>query len=290
LLGAVLSARDGGSGRPGDRTARTFSSFPEYELDLVGYAQVQGTARCLVGAGFPQLANVELPPPDRRTSHVQVNLGFFGPTSMGYARTYGFGPGLSSDWQPPQLLDSHGGFGNRLTRCQERAWRAIDPYAREVYLDYVALSGVVSSEYGRLMTEAIRTENLNADLLDCLTGEGYEVLDRAAFLANPYPGHFGIKTGTLEASSVLWRPPRGTGILQVTAADLPARYAPAPEEAEFAVAFAGCNHKTGRLERLQATSRQTQDMIMREHETEMTTLNTKLAPLARRAAALTGLH
>jgi hypothetical protein len=31
-------------------------------------------------------------------------------------------------------------------------------------------------------------------------------------------------------------------------------------------------------------------MIMREHETEMTTLNTKLAPLARRAAALTGLH
>jgi hypothetical protein len=287
LLGTALSARDDGSGQPGNQEGRMFSSFRDHDLDLVGYAQIQSTATCLAHAGYPRLAGSGLPPPGRDIGHLRVDLALFGPATEAYARSYGFGPGPNVDWQPPQLLGSGGAFGTRLVGCEQRAWRAIGPHARQVYLDYVALSGVVSSEYDSLMTGTIQAENLNADLLDCLTADGYTALDRAAFLANPFPGHFGIKTGSLQVSPDTWRPPLDSGTVQVTLASLQTRYVPTPEEAEFAAAFAHCSRKTGRLERLLATSRQAQDRIIREHEAEMTVLNTKLAPLARRAAALT---
>jgi hypothetical protein len=277
LLGAVLSVRDDdsrGSGRPG---GRSFSSFPDYELDLLRYAQVEITARCLTNAGFPQLVNIAMPPPSKTTKHLTADLAIFGPTSDTYARTYGFGPGPNGDWQPPMTVSRNGPFDKALSRCDQRAWRTIGTDAQPIHTTYKALSATMISEYGDLMTETIKAENLNVHLLDCLTDRGYTVLDSATFLSYPFPGHFGIRTGGPVGGDQTWWP-----------ASRRSQYIPTSEEADFAVIFAHCNRTTGRLRRLLARSRQAQDLIMRKHEAEMAALNAELTPLASRAMALAG--
>jgi hypothetical protein len=272
LLGAVLSAgHEDGSRGAGYRAERLFRAFPEYELDLLRFAHVKITAACMMKAGYAQPSVIAISPPTPEASHLQVTLASIGPPTGRYARTYGFGSGGGSDWEPPQLDSPDERSRDLLADCRARAWRTIGVNAQAVHARYTQLSGIMRAEYRAVMAETQKREDLNTDLAGCLSDAGYSVLDRDAFLENPFPGHFGIKTADMTPAGSLHQ------------------YRPTPEEAEFAVAFARCNRTTGRLQRLAARSPQAQDQVMRAHEVEMTRLNGELVPLAHRAAALTGL-
>jgi hypothetical protein len=267
--------------------ARDFDSFPDYQLGLVHAATQQAAAACMAAAGHPQLAGIDptLPPAD--SNHLRVSEASFGPPNEEHANRLGFG--LDKPAEPPFVISSDPKFDRALEDCTARAWEQLGRNAKQTYSDYVALGETMNADYTHRMTSEPRSA-VHERFLDCLSDNGFPVPDRAAFLRDQTPSHFGIRFGTLEPTMTTWKPRRVPGTVEVSPPVPGRRYLPTRDESRLAVAFVRCNQSTGRTSQLLALARRIQAEVARENATTIAQLDRQLIALIARATALLGIQ
>ncbi|SDT74794.1 hypothetical protein [Actinoplanes derwentensis] len=275
------SSADGNSGQ-----ALTFDLFLGDKMDFVDYAVRAMTAKCMSGAGFPQLQQAGNKQYNGFSAMLIIDRAKFrGFANEEEARTVGFGQG--QDAEPAPVVSSDPSFDKALKECDQKSDAALSKDSRAVLDAYGdlgnQLSGGLAVWIRKSVPAAMETQ------LDCLGKSGFTVKDRALYLRQPYNvQQFGVPAGKLDGTPYDWAPTKKRGTVEVGPAKPALKYLPSGKESELAVAWFRCDQESGRVEKLLEGAHQVEAEVVATNQDKLAELNPKIEAIAKKAAQLVG--
>lgn len=266
--------------------ALTFDLFLGDKMDFIEYAVRAMTAKCMSGAGFPQLQQAGNKQYNGYSSMLVIDRARFrGFASEDEAKTVGFGQG--QDAEPSPVVSSDPSFDKALKECDKKSDAALSDDSRASMDAYGDLGNQLSGGLAVWVRKEVPTA-MGAHL-DCLGKSGFEVKDRAQYLRQPYNvQQFGVAAGKLDGTAYDWAPVKKRGTVEVGPPKPALKYLPSAKESELAVAWFRCDKESGRVEKLLDGAHKVEAEVVAANQDKLAELNPKIEAIAKKAAQLVG--
>ncbi|MDX6739993.1 hypothetical protein [Actinocorallia sp. A-T 12471] len=262
--------------------AQPFTAFPQEDVNTLNEIRRKLVYRCMAEAGFPAYRQENLAMPARVSSLLNLERHIVGWASERHARAQGFGSDAPPT--PVEIVSFDAGHDKLLDGCVADAGARIGPKFKRTIDLATDLANTLSAERVEVFDTA-KYKELNASVLACLSGKGFDADERTREDIGARPEAFGVKTGGLAEMSepVLKREP---GTIEVIPAQPARRYVPTAEEADLAAAMFTCQTETGALTDLRTLVNDAQRTAWTRHEDDLANLKTDLTTLLKTATTL----
>jgi len=270
-----------------ERVAQPYDIFLGERLGAINYGVLQVRDVCLVKRGYTYTRQQAV---GRRPTNpfegLQVSAASFGLASEARARSHGFGTDLPAE--PPSLISYDVNFDKAVEECWSDAWRQLGTDGKQTYDSYSELGGKLNDALVPVFQVKPPAE-VTTTMLDCVTGMGFTVSDRAGWITDYDVRGFGVEFGTWEQpAGGEWRPKEVPGTVAVGPATPAKRYVPTEGEVRLAVAWFQCDTRVGLTKWIFDQAIAAERRAVDRHEAELVELNPRIEELARMAAEMVG--